>query len=562
MKFMKLPVLLSIALAHDVYANEAYDINASESQHILFLAHTGKLEACIDNYQGRVAQTLKHDMDFLEDLGVTILQQGVAHKDPEAVMLALFGAGISLNEKVQPLLSQALASSNPRMQLIALNFLTRWQDDYTDTYLTLALRSNYLLIRLQAAAKMAEWQHRQAVMQLESLMCKLDTELHAVLPQLFSIIHDTAASKALRKLLNSSAMDVRVEAIRCVAKAKRDDLLSKIRSMATHTKLAELEACCTALGMFQDEASFPQLQAYAASSDPYVRLAAAMSLYSLGRKEYVSVIIEMAKSGDLYAITALGMVEGGQDVLAELQNACDMQIRLNATLGLLEKRDPRCLRCLKDFLIKDHRDLGFLPQSSPGKSFHCLKAVPSATQNFNDSPTDHELSLSLREDILMQTIDLPEREFLSVVEMILSCRQNDLLATAMRLLEQKHSPEAITLLKKYQQCAGAPLLRNYCNLTLMRLDEEGPYKATLKEWVKSRFKESFIMRPENVKDLEPLASKHLMTPEESSRLLLETFQFFAEKHDTEGINILLDAIKSGHPNNRYALAGLLIRAAL
>jgi len=41
---------------------------------------------------------------------------------------------------------------------------------------------------------------------------------------------------------------------------------------------------------------------------------------------------------------------------------------------------------------------------------------------------------------------------------------------------------------------------------------------------------------------------------------LQSFEAIAEKHDLEGIDILLDAIHDGNEKNRYALAGLLLKA--
>ena len=42
--------------------------------------------------------------------------------------------------------------------------------------------------------------------------------------------------------------------------------------------------------------------------------------------------------------------------------------------------------------------------------------------------------------------------------------------------------------------------------------------------------------------------------------MIESFEALAEKHDPQGIDLILAAIQSGHPKNRYALAGLLIKA--
>ncbi|MFZ4773438.1 MAG: HEAT repeat domain-containing protein, partial [Chlamydiia bacterium] len=50
-----------------------------------------------------------------------------------------------------------------------------------------------------------------------------------------------------------------------------------------------------------------------------------------------------------------------------------------------------------------------------------------------------------------------------------------------------------------------------------------------------------------------------LTPSERSQLLLETFEALLIRHESEGINLVLECILKGHPNNRYALAGLLLK---
>ena len=51
-----------------------------------------------------------------------------------------------------------------------------------------------------------------------------------------------------------------------------------------------------------------------------------------------------------------------------------------------------------------------------------------------------------------------------------------------------------------------------------------------------------------------------LTPEESSRLLIESYQALAEKHDAKSIDSLLEALKEGNAKNRYVLSGLLLLA--
>jgi hypothetical protein len=55
---------------------------------------------------------------------------------------------------------------------------------------------------------------------------------------------------------------------------------------------------------------------------------------------------------------------------------------------------------------------------------------------------------------------------------------------------------------------------------------------------------------------------YTLTKAEASHLLIEAVQAFADNQDSLGIDALIEAIASGNPENRYALAGLLLRATL
>ena len=89
---------------------------------------------------------------------------------------------------------------------------------------------------------------------------------------------------------------------------------------------------------------------------------------------------------------------------------------------------------------------------------------------------------------------------------------------------------------------------------------QDPHGKTLFSWVKEQ-KDCPLFR---FRPLLPWTERrdlsHLLTPEETSRLVIESFEALAEQHDPQGIDLILTAIQSGHPKNRYALAGLLIKA--
>jgi hypothetical protein len=156
---------------------------------------------------------------------------------------------------------------------------------------------------------------------------------------------------------------------------------------------------------------------------------------------------------------------------------------------------------------------------------------------------------------------LPEQDFLKIASLVFRYQQNALIPHLISLLEEINSPGVIEFLKTYQHMVGAPLVRQYCTLALYRLQEEGSYGEQLRQWVENSYDQALIrFRPMKPWDTSLNDANYQLTPEETSALLVETFQAFAANQDSLGVEVLLEAIRSGHKKNRYALAGLLLRA--
>jgi len=155
---------------------------------------------------------------------------------------------------------------------------------------------------------------------------------------------------------------------------------------------------------------------------------------------------------------------------------------------------------------------------------------------------------------------LPEKDFLFITQILFDSEQTDLIPTLITLLESLQTDGALSLLKAKAQQAGKPLVRAYCNLALYKLGKEGPYESYLKEWLdRNKDSEMIRFRPVVSIDKRLVNSPHELTPEDSSRLLIEVYQTLAEKQQESSIDILLDAIAHGNIKNRYVLAGLLLR---
>lgn len=536
---------------------------SSRSQ-ILYLMHKGEIEQGLTLYDQFFKETGSHDFEILQQLGISLLQEGSRSHDPEIVLLSLFGAGVSTDERVLSILERGLESDYPQIQLASLNFLARQQNDRADEALKEALASPHILLRLEAAHDLAAKKHASAVGQVEALMAKVDSSLKVVFPRLFAMIGTDKATKALRRLMNDPKEKVRVEAILSTAEFNRDDLLPQIRILVTQHGTSQLEACAIALGKMKDTQSIAKLEKLTHNQAPQVQLAAYNALYQLGQEQAKLVIEEFAKQQDPFAITLLGEIKGSEKTLQTLSKSNHIHTRINASIALLERQDPQCLFGLCEILVHDARDLGITPIFTLGRGLKAWKVIPSAHENFKENPFAAEISTSIREQLLRKTIDLPEKYFLELAQLLFETQQNALIPTLVELLENLHTPAAIDILKRQQQKVGAPLIRNYCNLALYRMKVNGPYADNLRNWVLQKEQEELIrFRPFVPAELRvDSTASYQLTPEETSRLLVESIEALAKSQDAEAIEVLLHAIRHGNAKNRYALAGLLIRMTL
>ena len=566
--------LLLTCAALDLYADETIptshhhtsafsDKPPAIKSKILFLTHKGHIDEALDLYEEYRQITGKDDFEVLQQLCLSLLEQGSRTKDDETMLLTIFGAGISMNEKALPILEAGIESNNPKIQLIAINFLAKQQNDAADDAIASVLSSPYLLLRLEAVYALCKKKHPQGVAQAEALMNKVDDSIKPLFPIIFGEEGSPHAMRIFRKLMSDPDDDVRVASIISAMENKRDDLLPKIRILVAQHNVGQQEACAMAIGLFHDEKSIPKLEVLARSTSTTVRLAAAYALYKLGKKEYVPIIYREAKDEDPFAITLLGDVEGAQDFLYQLTQSQDIQVRVNSAIALLKHRDIRSAKPVLEVLIEDPRELGFTKITSNGKALSAWKVTPSRQSNFEDTPIAHELSIALREEVLTMTLELPEKMFIQIANLILDTYQHDLVPRLMTLLENMRSPDAVALLKKHQQKFGAPLIRNYCTLALYRLKEPGPYADILRQWIMAQ-KDIDLIRFRQFLPLEERETKsndkYQLTPEETSLIYIEALEALARNQDEKGIRILIHTIRQGNSKNKYALAGLLLHA--
>ena len=527
----------------------------------LFLMQQNKVAESIERYRQYTAIVGRQDFEMLQQMGLTLLQKGIASEDHQTFLITLFGAGLSGSSLSLDILEQGIRHPDPQTQVLALHFISKIDDDRTDDLLNRAMSSDYLSTRMEAAYFLSLRKHPHAVGQIEGLMFRLPPVYRPFFPSFFALIGTHEAVLSLRRLIDDPELNVRIETILQTAKLQRDDFLPTLRKRLTHAHIAELEASIFAISALKDSSSIPKIKRHAASSAETVRLAASLAIYHLGDRAFVPQIEDLARKKNLFAISSLGQIDGSEDLLAELTHSSDLQVRINAASALLLRRDARSISALKEILIEDARDLAFQPVPSIGRSLSCLKAIPSAELRAKDPTIDLSYSLAIREQLLREAIHLPESAFLELTHAIFQKNQHDLVPTAIALLENLQTEGALRQLREGTEKLNAPLIREYCHLALYRLKEEGPHEENIIRWVmQQKDAEMIRLRPMLPWKFRMEQEEYALSPEETSKLLVDSFLSIASRREEKSISFLLDAILYGNPINRYALMGLLMKA--
>ena len=529
--------------------------------HVLFLMQAGEVERSIDRFISYCSKEKTADLETLQQMCYILMKKGIDADDVETKLLSVFGAGIAQSKNSLEIIERGLQSNDAQVQLVSLHFLSQYPEDYVDNLLIQAMSSDYLQIRVEAAYILATRKHPSAVGQIESLMQKLPFFFRPYFPKLFAISGTAEATASLKKLMSDPYPITRVQAIISAAATNRDDLVDLIRKAASHTNIAEQEISAFALGILRDSKSYKILKHLSKSPDKNVRLAAYKSLYSLGETSYDENIKKMALNSNVFAINALAEVENTEDTLLVLCKSPNFQVRINAMLSLLRRKDSRCVGFLKEFFVSDTKDIAYQISHSLGYAHSAIKPIPSSSQRLKDPTLDLSLSLNLKQAYLREVLELEEEALLEVAKVIFDNSQNDLVPQLVSLLENKQSSATVSFLKNYTKKAGAPFVRDYCHLALFRMNEGKEHEAYIREWLlRQNHNELIRLQPYLSFNIRPEKTKYDLDTDETSRLLIDVYLSLASKQDEMSIYSVLDAMKKGNPKNRYVLAGFLVSA--
>ncbi|MCK4934115.1 MAG: HEAT repeat domain-containing protein, partial [Simkaniaceae bacterium] len=280
-----------------------------------------------------------------------------------------------------------------------------------------------------------------------------------------------------------------------------------------------------------------------------------------GDSSYRNTLMNLAKQGNLFAITLLAEIQGSEQALKSLIKHPNIQIRYNAAVSLLRLHDAAAIPLILEILLSDDNDLGFFPQYSLGKSLMTWKVTNSAAACSKIMRQDIvAMTFDLKERLLQECMELDDTAFISIAEALFNHQKNSLLPLLVQLLENLNTKTAIDLLQKESSRIGAPFIRNYCHLSLYRLKAPGNHESMLMDFLKNKEQDELIKFRPMSSNMKEERSAFQLTPEETSRLLIESYETIANRHDENCILFLLNAIKNGNQKNRYAIAGLLLKA--
>lgn len=531
---------------------------------LLYRLRQGDVADAFILYERRAAGPLGHDYQLLRHMALATLEQGISNYDPEVQLLCVAAAQMAMTDETQRILERASESRYPPVQLAALHSLAQSGDREAVWSISKALGSRLLPVRMHAAYLLAHIQRDDALDQVNALMSKTPEEFRLFYPSLLAPMESPEATAQLRRLMHADTSEVAANAVYVAAETGRDDLLEDIRRQAGRLDPIRQEVAAEALSRLQDGKAMDQLRALTQSAHSAVRLSALHALLSLHDTTVIPQILQQAANEkDIYAIASLANLEVSNSTLLELLSDSDPHVRANAAIALLSQRDPRCLPQIMELLIKDARDLALVETRSPGGVFHAWRVVPSSNERFARDPATLARALAFREGLLRRAKLLPQEDFLRLATQVLAQNQRTLVPQTITLIQQLGTPEAIDLLQQLRITPGAALIRMYATLALTRLGVPGDAAEQLRDWVADGRQHELIqfrpMLPMDDRHPEPYQE---LTPNEISRLLLEACMAIAERQQEAGIDTLLSLIAQGHPKNRYALMGLLIRATL
>ncbi len=560
---------ITILFSEEQSKEFSFDIHHFNKQHISYLISAHQIDEAISKYLQHYQEVKVHDFNILQQIASTLLEIGSKSKDVESETLTIFGISLigsnsSLSNNFLHFLKSSMKSQFQIVQMSALHLLNQIYEDDVDNIISIGLNSDYLQVRFEALYKLISRKSKNALGHVESLCNLLPYQLKPFFIELYPLYGSYDAILKLKQMCNDKDVNVRLMAILYAGSYKRDDMLTNVRAAITHVDPILKEAASFSLGALKDLHSIEQLKIASESQFVQTKLAALLALHKLGDEKAKEKIREIAKDGNVFAISICGDLTDCDEMLKSHLTSCCPFTKLNAAIALLKLRNPAAKKVILEALTTNTTLVGFYPSMSVGKTLMVWKTISSALCNSKEEAKNLQaISNDFQENILQKCIDLPEETFIEIANEIFKNRQNSLIPKLVMLLENVGSDKIKQLLKEKTNEMGSPLIRSYCLLALYRLGEGSNYKETFLKLISNKKLMQLIeFKPtiERGSRQDKNTSNYQLSPEENSGFFIEAMNSMANKHDIDCVEIILKTMKDGNVKNRFALAGLLLKS--
>lgn len=540
-----------------ILSRSLYGLIPDSQSQISYFLQSRQFLSAIWAYQTRAHLYKQHDPVMLEKIAMAILEEGMENSDITKRITAYYSMIACSYVPTLHQLETAIRARHPGLQLAAIHLLKNHTGDRSEEVLKAGISSPFPIIQLTTAYTLAQKKFPKAYALIESLLFRMPPALHIYFPEFFATLNTVESRRRVIQFINDEQEKIRISAIISATQHQMEEAIPYIQSMLTHANPLEQEACLFALSHMKDTALLARMRSLTRSSCDEVALASSFALYTLGYHEYYTGIANLAMQENLFAIALLGSIPEASESLYSLLKNSNLTVRMNAALALLQGRDSRCMPAIVEIFQAAHRGRDFVQVTSQGGCMHYIKPLAKRTATDKDQQAkEKQNSLAILENIVLQTSELTEPDFLAIAQLLFESNYSSLIPLTVQLLENLQTPEAICLLQSGVSKLGSPLIRGYSQIALFKLG-----KSSLPSGFHQFLQKSLclsLMNYEEVRDKKNIGIFTLQ-PEEKLRLVLTSLQVIASESCETSIDTLLQSIVNSHELNRYVLAGLLLQ---
>jgi hypothetical protein len=400
----------------------------------------------------------------VEHLSSKLFEKLLESNDPETIIMTVIASASCHHPLSKDMCRLLLRSPYPVIQLSSIQALYALNTHEADDILIDALRSDFLLVRFEAAYILAKKRSPHAFYHIDALSQKIPPELKSYIPELFALEGSSLSIQRLKQFLVDPDESLVTETLLAIGRHKIFALSPHLVTFEAHSP-ALLEALSFSLQIVDSTASKERLKNLSIHQNPLVAIQASLSLVLLGETSYQSTIESYARQGNLFALCALSSCPSPSDSIQPKEK--NSTFSMNQGLLLLSQKDKASLPYILSILSLSNETI--LSQApSPGRSLSYLQTNNVSIFPQNIRPSLQEESLRIQEQILTSTIELDETAFLEIASHIFQEGYFELYPCLLELLANKQSDTSIDLLRQESIRLGAPYNRAYATLCLIK----------------------------------------------------------------------------------------------